>query len=191
MDIENYIQEAIFQEKEQHRYFYELIWENFKEDGFVITDEDGHEIDAVIKAVALQNLIGEFVYRIYDEVNETGIENIIEYLQNLGFDEEEILAYCEQEENIDCDEDDFEITLKNALDYTTEIVADKMLEEFSADDLFDFMFTSTYDFEQDFVFDFEDYEEMQAFVDTNQEQLDNYKEEYPSVMRWIESGMIC
>ncbi|MCH5320627.1 MAG: hypothetical protein J1E36_02610 [Eubacterium sp.] len=191
MDIENYIQEAIFQEKEQHRYFYELIWENFKEDGFVITDEDGHEVDAVIKAVALQNLIGEFVYRIYDEVNETGIENIIEYLQNLGFDEGEILAYCEQEENIDCDEDDFEITLKNALDYTTEIVADKMLEEFSADDLFDFMFTATYDFEQDFVFDFEDYEEMQAFVDTNQEQLDNYKEEYPSVMRWIESGMIC
>lgn len=40
-------------------------------------------------------------------------------------------------------------------------------------------------------FDFEDYEEMQAFIDTNHEQLDNYKEEYPSVMRWIEGGMIC
>ncbi len=191
MDIENYIQSAVFQEKEKHRYFYELIWENFKESGFVITDEDGYEIDAVIKAVAMQNLVGEFIYRVYDEVNETGFEDVIEYLQNLGFSEEEIFEYCKQNEEIESDDEDFEITLKNALDYTTEIVADKMLEEFSADDLFDYMFTATYDFEQDFVFDFEDYEEMQAFIDTNHEQLDNYKEEYPSVMRWIEGGMIC
>ncbi|MGN1202900.1 MAG: hypothetical protein ACI4RF_06350 [Eubacterium sp.] len=177
MDIENYIQEAIFQEKEQHRYFYELIWDNFKEDGFVVTDEDGQEIDAVIKAVALQNLLGEFIYRLYDEVNETGFEDLLEHLQNLGFNEDDIIAYCDSNDEIDTDENDFEITLKNALDYATEIAADKMLEEFSADDLFDYMFTATYDFEQDFVFDFEDYEEMQAFIDTNQEQLDGYKEE--------------
>lgn len=191
MDIENYIQQAIFQENEQHRTFYELIWENFKEDGFVITDEENHEIDAVLKATALQNLVGEFIYRLYDEVNETGFEDALEYLQNLGFDENDITEYCESNENIEVDEEDFEITLKNALDYTTEIVADKMLEEFSADDIFDYMFTVTYSFEQDFTFDFEDYEEMQAFIDTNHEQLDNYKEEYPSVMRWVESGMIC
>lgn len=191
MDIENYIQQAIFQENDQHRTFYELIWENFKEDGFVITDEGDNEIDAVIKATALQNLVGEFIYRLYDEVNETGFEDVLEYLQNLGIDENDIIEYCESNDEIEVDEDDFEITLKNALDYTTEIVADKMLEEFSADDIFDFMFTVTYSFEQDFTFDFEDYEEMQAFIDTNHEQLDNYKEEYPSVMRWIESGMIC
>lgn len=191
MDIENYIQQAIFQENEQHRTFYELIWENFKEDGFVITDEENHEIDAVLKATALQNLVGEFIYRLYDEVNETGFEDALEYLQNLGFDENDITEYCKSNENIEVDEEDFEITLKNALDYTTEIVADKMLEEFSADDIFDYMFTVTYSFEQDFTFDFEDYEEMQAFIDTNHEQLDNYKEEYPSVMRWVESGMIC
>ncbi|MDE6766598.1 MAG: hypothetical protein K2J35_00200, partial [Eubacterium sp.] len=138
-----------------------------------------------------QNLVGEFIYRLYDEVNETGFEDALEYLQNLGFDENDITEYCENNDSIEVDEDDFEITLKNALDYTTEIVADKMLEEFSADDIFDFMFTVTYSFEQDFTFDFEDYEEMQAFIDTNHEQLDNYKEEYPSVMRWVESGMIC
>ncbi len=191
MNIEDYIHEAIFEEKEQHRCFYELIWDNFKEVGFVITDEDGYEIDAVMKAVALQNLVGEFIYRLYDEVNETGFEDVLEHLQNLGFGEDEILSYCENHEEIETDEDDFEVTMKNALDYTTEITADKMLEEFSADDLFDYMFTATYEFEQDFVFDFEDYEEMQAFIDTNHEQLDNYKEEYPSVMRWIEGGMIC
>lgn len=191
MDIENYIQQAIFQENNQHRTFYELIWENFKEDGFVVTDEPNNEIDAVIKATALQNLVGEFIYRLYDEVNETGFEDVLEYLQNLGFDENDIIEYCESNDEIEVDDDDFEITLKNALDHTTEIVADKMLEEFSADDIFDFMFTVTYSFEQDFTFDFEDYEEMQAFIDTNHEQLDNYKEEYPSVMRWIESGMIC
>ena len=189
MDIESYIHRAIFEEKEQLRCFYELMWDNFKEDGFVITDEDGYEIDSVIKAVALQNLVGEFIYRIYDEVNETGFEDVIEYVQNLGYSEDDVLEYCKKNEEIDVD-NDFELTVKNALDYTTEIVADKMLEEFSADDLFDFFFTSTYDFEQDFVFDFEDYEEMLAFVDTNQEQLDNYKEEYQSVLDWIKSGMI-
>lgn len=190
IDIENYIQEAIFQEKEQHRCFYELIWDNFKEDGFVITDEDGYEIDSVLKAVALQNLIGEFIYRVYDEVNETGFEDVMDYLQNLGIGEDEIVQYCENNNNIETD-DDFEITLKNALDFTTEEVADKMLEEFSSDDIFDYMFTATYDFEQDFVFDFEDYEEMLAFIDTNHDQLDNYREEYPSVANWIAGGMIC
>lgn len=191
MDIENYIQEAIFEETQQHKCFYQLIWDNFKEIGFVITDEDGHEIDAVIKAVAMQNLVGEFIYRLYDEVNETGYEDILDYLHNLGYGEDEIVSYCEKNAEIETDEDDFELTIKNALDYTTEIVADKMLQEFSADDIFDYMFAVTYAFEQDFTFDFEDYEELQAFVDTNHDQLDNYKEEYPSVMNWIESGMIC
>ena len=80
---------------------------------------------------------------------------------------------------------------KKILDYFTEITADKLLEDFSADDLFDYIFTATYDFEQDFAFDFEDTDEFLAFVDSNTERLDEYKEEYPSVMRWIESGMIC
>lgn len=191
MDIENYIEEAIFEETEKHKCFYQLVWDNFKEDGFVITDEEGHEIDAVIKAVALQNLVGEFIYRMYDEVNETGYEDVIDYLQNLGYGEEDILAYCEEKEEIEIDEEDFGLTVKNALDHTSEIVADKMLEEFSADDVFDMIFTVTYDFEQDFTFDFEDYEEMQAFIDTNHDQIDNYKLEYPSVMSWIESGLIC
>ena len=191
MNIDDYIYEAIFEEKQKYKVFYELIWEQFKEDGFVITDEGGYEIDAVFKAVALQNLVGEFNYRIYDAVNETGFENVIEYLQNLGIGEEEIFAYCLDEPRIDTDEDDFELTVKNALDYHTEIAADKMLEEFSADDVFDYLFTATYDFEQDFTFDFEDTDEFLAFVDSNTERLDDYKEEYPSVMRWIESGMIC
>lgn len=53
MDIENYIHEAIFEEKDKYTYLYELIWDNFAEDGFVVTDEDGNEIDSVIKAVAI------------------------------------------------------------------------------------------------------------------------------------------
>lgn len=191
MDIESYIMDAIFGEKAEHACFYQLIWESFKEIGFVITDEDGYEIDSVIKAIAMQNLLGEFMYRLYDEVNEIGLEDIIENCQNLGYNDDEILEYCQANEEIDVDEDDFELTVKNALDYTTEIVADKMLEEFSAEEIFDYMFTSTYAFEQDFVFDFEDYEELQSFIDTNQDQLDNYKEEYPSVLSWVESGMIC
>lgn len=190
MDIESYINEAIFQEKEQHRCFYELMWDTLKENGFAITDESGYEIDAVIKAVALQNLVGEFIYRLYDEVNETGLEDVIEHLQTLGYTEDDIINYCESNEEIAVD-DDFELTVKNALDYNTEVVAEKMLEEYPADDLFDYFFTATYEFEQDFTFDFEDYEEMLAFVDTNQGQLDNYKDEYESVLRWIKSGMIC
>ena len=101
-----------------------------------------------------------------------------------------MITYCQSTEKIDVD-DDFELTVKNALDYTTEITADKMLEIFPADDLFDYFFTATYEFEQDFTFDFEDYEEMLAFVDTNQGQLDNYKDEYENILRWIKSGMIC
>ena len=191
MDINSYIYEAIFEEKPKFRVFYELIWEQFKEDGFVIVDEEGYETDSVFKAVAMQNLVGEFSYRLYDEVNETGLEDVIEYLGNLGIGEEEIFAYCENNPRIETDEDDFEMTVKNALDYWTEVVADKMLEDFSADDLFDYLFTATYDFEQDFTFEFEDAEEFQAFVDANAEKLDEYKDEYPSVMRWVESGMIC
>lgn len=191
MDINTFIYEAIFEEKEKYKVFYELVWEQFKEDGFVITDEADTEIDCVLKAVSLQNLVGEFNYRIYDCVNETGYEDVIEYLQNLGISPEEILSYCEENNNIDVDNDDFEATVKNALDYTTETVADKMLENYSADDIFDMLFTATYDFEQDFTFEFEDTDEFLAFVDSNSERLDSYKEEYPAVMRWIESGMIC
>ena len=112
-------------------------------------------------------------------------------MQNLGMGEEEILAYCLDNPRIDTDEEDFELTVKNALDYHTEVAADKMLEEFSADDIFNYLFTATYDFEQDFTFDFEDTDEFQAFVDSNTERLEDYKEEYPSVLRWIESGMVC
>lgn len=190
MDLESYIQEAIFEEKEEHKYFYELIWSNFDEDGFVITDEPDNEIDSVFKAIAIKNLIGEFIYRLYDEVNETCYDDIIENLDNLGIGEEQIIEYCKSNPEIDTDDEDNELSIKNALDYTTEIVADKMLELFSADDLFDYFFSATYAFEQDFVFAFEDVDEFQAFVDSNSEQLDNYKEEYPSVMQWIESGMI-
>ncbi|MEZ3420562.1 MAG: hypothetical protein K1V95_01285 [Eubacterium sp.] len=191
MNIDSYIYEAIFEETPKYKVFYELIWEQFKENGFVITDESGYETDAVFKAVALQNLVGEFNYRLYDAVNETGLEDVIEYLANLGIGEEEISEYCAENTQIERDEEDFELTVKNALDYWTEIVADKMLEEFSANDIFDYLFTATYDFEQDFTFDFEDSDEFQAFVDSNSERLDEYKDEYPSVMRWIESGMVC
>lgn len=190
MDIENYIHEAIFEEKDKYTYLYELIWDNFTEDGFVVTDEDGNEIDSVIKAVAIQNLINEFVYRVYDEVNETGFEDLIEYLGNLGIGEQELLEYCNANPEIEVDGEDNELTFKNALDFTTEIVADKMLELFSASDLFDYMFAATYDFEQDFTFAFEDVDEFQAFVDSNTEKLDDYKMEYPAVMSWIEAGMI-
>ena len=91
MDIDSYIYEAIFEEKPKFKVLYELFWEQFKEDGFVITDESGHETDAVFKAVALQNIVGEFNYRMYDAVNETGLEDVIEYLQNIGEDENDIL----------------------------------------------------------------------------------------------------
>ncbi len=169
MNIDSYIYEAIFEETPKYKVFYELIWEQFKENGFVITDESGYET----------------------AVNETGLEDVIEYLANLGIGEEEISEYCAENTQIERDEEDFELTVKNALDYWTEIVADKMLEEFSANDIFDYLFTATYDFEQDFTFDFEDSDEFQAFVDSNSERLDEYKDEYPSVMRWIESGMVC
>lgn len=190
MDLESYIHEAIFEEKEKHTYLYELIWSNFDEDGFIVTDEADNEIDSVFKAIAIKNLIGEFVYRLYDEVNETGYDDIIENLGNLGISEEQIIDYCYENPEIDTDDEDNELTIKNALDYTTEIVADKLLELFSADDLFDYFFSATYDFEQDFVFAFEDVDEFQAFVDSNTERLDAYKDEYPAVMQWIESGMI-
>lgn len=191
MNLDSFIYEAIFEEKPKFKIFYELVWEQFKEDGFVITDEDGTEIDSVLKAVALQNIVGEFNYRMYDEINETGLENVTDYLASLDIYEDEIMEYCTGSGNIFSDPDDFEATVKNALDYTTEIVANKLLEDYSADDLFDYIFTATYDFEQDFTFEFEDTDEFQAFVDANSERLDSYKEEYPSLMSWIEAGMIC
>lgn len=191
MNLDSFIYEAIFEEKPKFRIFYELVWEQFKEDGFVVTDEDNMEIDSVLKAVSLQNIVGEFNYRMYDEINETGLEDVTDYLASLNIYEDEITAYCEANSRISVDPDDFETTVKNALDCTTEIVANKLLENYSADDLFDYIFTATYDFEQDFTYDFEDTDEFQAFVDANTERLDEYKEEYPSLLRWIESGMIC
>ena len=191
MDIDTFIHEAIFGEKEQHRIFYYLMWENLQEVGYVITDESGYEIDSVFKAVALQNLVGEFAYRLYDTVNETGYEDVLEYLGTLAIGEDDILQYCENDPEILVEPEDFELTVKNALDTITERTADKLLEEFSADDLFDYLFTATYDFEQDFTYEFEGTDEFQAFVDSNADQLDNYKEEYPAVMRWVEGGMGC
>ena len=191
MNLDSFIYEAIFEEKPKFKIFYELVWEQFKEDGFVVTDEDDMEIDSVLKAVALQNIVGEFNYRMYDEINETGLEDVTDYLASLNIYEDEITAYCEANSRISVDPDDFETTVKNALDCTTEIVSNKLLENYSADDLFDYIFTATYDFEQDFTYDFEDTDEFQAFVDANNERLDEYKEEYPSLMRWIEAGMIC
>ncbi|MBQ7740006.1 MAG: hypothetical protein IJT65_02050 [Eubacterium sp.] len=190
MDLGGYIHETIFEEKEKYIYLYELLWDNLDEDGYVITDEEGHEIDALFKANALKNLIGEFVYRVYDEVNEASYEDVIDSLEALGIGLDEIVDYCYEDENIDADDEDDEITVKNAYDYITEQTADKLLELFSADDLFDYFFSATYDFEQDFTYAFEDVDEFQAFVDSNTEKLDEYKEEYPSVMSWIEGGMI-
>ena len=187
MDLRDYIHEAIFEDK--YLYLVDLIWDNFEEEGFVISDEDGHEIDSIFKATAIKNLIGEFVYRLYDEVNETSFEDLEKYLSDIGISEDEVIAHCESDEEIDCEED-YETTLGNALDYITQITADKLLELFSPTDLFDYFFTATYDFEQDFVFAFEDSDEFLAFVDSNQEKLDAYKEEYSSVLDWIESGMI-
>ena len=189
MDISGFIHQSIFEQKDKFVYLYELLWANLEEDGYVITDEEGHEIDAVFKAVSLQNLIGEFVYRLYDEVNETSYEDVIDCLEKLGISEEEIVDYCYENPDIDADDDNDEITIKNAFDYTTERLADKLLELFSADDLFDYFFSASYDFEQDFTFAFEDVDEFQAFVDSNTERLDEYKEEYPSVIQWIEGGM--
>ena len=168
MDLSSYLHEAIFEEKDKYTYLYELIWDNFEEDGFAVTDEEGHEVDAVFKAIAIKNLINEFVYRMYDEANETDFQEIITNLANLGIGDEAAIDYCYENPEIDTDDEDDGLTIKNALDYTTEIVADK----------------------QDFTFAFEDVDEFQAFVDSNTDRLDEYKEEYPSVLNWIESGMI-
>ena len=190
MDLSSYLHEAIFEEKDKYTYLYELIWDNFEEDGFAVTDEEGHEVDAVFKAIAIKNLINEFVYRMYDEANETDFQEIITNLANLGIGDEAAIDYCYENPEIDTDDEDDGLTIKNALDYTTEIVADKLLELFSADDLFNYFFAATYDFQQDFTFAFEDVDEFQAFVDSNTDRLDEYKEEYPSVLNCIESGMI-
>lgn len=190
MDLYSFIHEAIFEEKDKYTRLYELLWGELEQDGFVITDEPGHEIDSVLKAVAIQNLIGEFEYRLYDEVNETGYEDFLDYLARLGISTQEAVEFCDNEENIDTFDDDEGLKLKNVLDYYTEIVADKLLECFSCDDLFDYFFTATYDFIQDFTFDFEDVDEFTAFVESNSERLEAYMEEYPSVMSWIEGGMI-
>ena len=50
MELSDYIHETVFEEKEQHKYLYELLWANLEEDGYVITDEPGNEIDAVFKS---------------------------------------------------------------------------------------------------------------------------------------------
>ena len=85
MDIDSYVYDAIFNESPKYAIFYGIIWEQFKEDGFVITDEPGYEIDCIFKAVALQNLMGEFTYRLYDEVNETGFEDAVDFAEKRDF----------------------------------------------------------------------------------------------------------
>lgn len=190
MDFYSFIHEAIFEEKEKYTRLYELLWAEFEQDGFVITDEPGHEIESVFKAVAIQNLIGEFEYRMYDEVNETDFDDVVDYLAQIGITKDEIIEFCENDENIDTFDSNEELIIKNGFDYFTEIVADKLIECFSSDDLFDYFFTVTYDFVQDFTFDFEDVDEFVAFVDANSDKLDSYKEEYMSVLSWIENGMI-
>ena len=187
MDLDNYIHEAIFEEKEKYTFLYELLWQNFIEDGFVITDEPNTEIDCILKAISLQNIIGEFSYRMYDELNETSYEDVIEYLANLDIQEEKIIDYCKNNNELKYDDD--ELIIKNALDQTTQEVANKLLETYSSEELFDYIFTATYDFQQDFTFAFEDVDEFQAFVDANYEKLDQYKEEYPNVLEWIKNGM--
>ncbi len=122
--------EAIFEEKDKYTYLYELIWDNFEEDGFAVTNKEGHEVDAVFKAIAIKNLINEFVYRMYDEANETDFQEIITNLANLGIGDEAAIDYCYENPEIDTDDEDDGLTIKNALDYTTEIVADKLLELF-------------------------------------------------------------
>ncbi len=187
MDFNGFIHENIFEEKEKYIYLYELLWANLEEDGFVICDEEGCETDAVFKALAIKNIINEFVYRVYDEFNETSAEEAVTLLETIGIGEDEIIEYCRETSGTTADG---EKAISDTFEYVTETLADKLLELFSADDLFDYIFTATYDFEQDFTFAFEDVDEFQAFVDSNTERLDDYKEEYPSVMSWIESGMI-
>lgn len=190
MNIDEYIYDAIFNETPRFAIFYGVCWEQFKEDGFVITDEPGHELDCIFKAVALQSIMGEFTYRLYDAVNETGFEDAVDFAQRAGFTNEDILAYCEKDEEIDTN-GDFETSAKNALDRAAELTANQLLEDYSPGDIFDMMFTAAYDFEQDFTFEFEDADEFLAFVDANTDRLDAYKEEYPSVCDWIENGMVC
>lgn len=191
MDIDAYVEETIFAPDEKAHLLYNLFWEAMKEKGYIVTDESGREIDSIVKAVSLVNLVGEFRYRLYDEVNETGFEDVLEYLGNLEIGEDEITAYCKTHGNIETDAQEFSNTAKSMLDCITEESAEKLLEEYSPDDLFDLMFCATYDFVQDFTFAFEDVDEFCAFVDAQSERLDDYKEEYPGVMRWIENGMIC
>ena len=109
------------------------------------------------------------------------------------FDDAEVLTEDEDNELEDALE---ELSLRQSFDVTIatiesmESVGADSMEQF-ADDLYDYLFPATYDFEQDFTKEFEDSEEFQAFVDSNADQLDNYKEEYPAVMRWVEGGMVC
>ena len=38
MNIDEFIDEAVFSENETYKCFYTLIWDSFKESGYVITD---------------------------------------------------------------------------------------------------------------------------------------------------------
>ncbi len=191
MNIEKYIFESMFSTNEQNLVFYELIWNQFVEDGFIITDTEGYEIDCVFKAVAMQNLLNEFIFRLYDSVNETEPENVSNCLEQLGYNEDDLKNYIEKIPDALCDGNSLEEDLKTMFDYQTEHVADKMLEDFSASAIFDLMFASTYDLEQDFTYDFEDSDELCAFIEANSGRLDIYKSEFPSLYEWIENGMIC
>ncbi len=190
MDLEAFIHQTIFEVKENYTCLFELFWESFSFDGFVTTDEEGYEIDAVIKAIAIKNIISEFAYQMYDSGNDVSYEEFVNLLSDIGFDEEAIVDYCYEDENMDVDDENNDITFQKALEYMSRVVSEKMLENFSADELFNFFFTATYDFEQNFVYRFEDVDEFLAFIEANDEKLDTYKEEYRSVLMWIEDGMI-
>lgn len=191
MELYDYIHEAIFEENDKHTVFYELIWELIEEQGKIDAGNisPDKEIEYVYMATAIQNIIGEFEYRVYDCVNETGFEDVVEYLGNLGVGEDEILEFCHNSDNI-FDEDDDEATLRAGLDYYTEYLADFLCAEFTSIDLFNYLFTITYDFVQDFTFDFEDADELSAFIESNDERLSEYRDEYQSAFRWVDDGMI-
>lgn len=54
MDLSSYLHEAIFEEKDKYTYLYELIWDNFEEDGFAVTDEEVTRLTPYSKLLQLR-----------------------------------------------------------------------------------------------------------------------------------------
>ncbi len=190
MDIEDYINEEIFHDDGNRHVFYKYIWEIFSESGYVIPDENESEIDCIFKAVAMKYILSEFEFRLFDCANDMDANTITDYLLNIGKNEEEINDYLNSQTNAS-EYDELTQGIEITLNCLTRETAEKMLEEFSADELFDLMFTATYDFELDFTYNFEDSDELCAFIEANQDKLELYKDEFSSVLDWINEGMIC